>query len=74
MFVSNQVVKDAIDQICDVLEVQDTAERDEYTMYVITNSGASIIAPAYMPFCTALDGVLENYCRILPEVSYFFLA
>jgi len=34
------VVKDAVDQICDVLEVQDPSEREEYTLYVISNSGA----------------------------------
>jgi len=36
------VVKDAIDQICDVLEIQDPGEREEYTLYVITNSGALV--------------------------------
>jgi len=34
------VVKDVVDQICDVLEVNDPSEREEYTLYVITNSGA----------------------------------
>ena len=37
------MVKDAIDQICHVLEVQDPSERDEYTMYVITNSGVYFV-------------------------------
>lgn len=36
------MVKDAVDQICDVLEIQDPGERDEYTLYVITNSGALV--------------------------------
>lgn len=40
MLVKLQVIKDAIDQVCDVLDVQDPNEREEYTLYVITNSGA----------------------------------
>lgn len=35
-----QVVKDAVDQICDVLDVHDPDEKEEYTLYIITNSGA----------------------------------
>ena len=47
------MVKDAIDQICDVLEVQDPSEREEYTLYVITSSGA-----LSLEFGTALDDEL----------------
>lgn len=40
MYYYVQVVKNAIDQICDVLEVHDSSEREEYSLYVITSSGA----------------------------------
>jgi len=54
-----QVVKDAIDQICDVLDVQDPIEREEYTLYVITNSGERT---CHNVFCR-IDGMTTRVCN-----------